>query len=85
MLVAANTKVVLIDRLFSHLDEISLPFFQEWQEGFLGILIMFGEHPEYLKAVNSRVMEKHRSLKPLFNSIISFSADGVAKKVETEN
>ena len=85
MLVAANTKVVLIDRLFSQLDEISLPFFQEWQEGFPGILIMFGEHPEYLKAVNSRVMEKHRSLKPLFNSIISFSADGVAKKMETEN
>ena len=85
MLVAANTKFVFLDRLFSQLDEISLPFFQEWQDGFPGILIMFGEYPEYLKAVNSRVIEKDRRLKPLFNSIISFSADGVAKKMETEN
>ena len=83
MLVAAKTKVVLIDRLFSQLDEVSLPFFYEWQEGFPGILIMFGEHPENLNAFNSSVMGTHHSFKPLFNSNIIFSADGLATKIES--
>jgi hypothetical protein len=79
MLVAANTKVVLINRLLSQLDEISLPFIQEWQESFSGITVIFGEHPEYYKAVNSRKGEQQDTLKPFFSTNISFSADGLAK------
>jgi ATPase subunit of ABC transporter with duplicated ATPase domains len=79
MLVAANTKVVLINRLLSQLDEISLPFIQEWQESFSGITVIFGEHPEYFKAVNSRKVEQQDTLKSFFSTNISFSADGLAK------
>jgi ATPase subunit of ABC transporter with duplicated ATPase domains len=79
MLVSANTKVVLIDRLFSLLDKVSLPFVQEWLESYTGIIILFGEHAEYFNAVKTHQPDRQQKSKTLFNSVISFSADGQAK------
>ena len=79
MLVFAKTKVVLIDRLFSQLDQISLPFVQEWLESYPGIIILFGEHPEYFKAVKTLKTEQQLKNKTEFNSVISFSLDGQAQ------
>ena len=79
MLVSANTKVVLMNRIISELDTISLPFVQEWQESFSGITIIFGEHHEYLKAVKFRKKIQNKTLKSFFSTKISFSASGLAK------
>ena len=79
MLVSAKTKVVLIDRLFSQLDQVSLPFVQEWLESYAGIIILFGEHPEYFNAVRILQTEQQLKSKTEFNSVISFSVDGQAK------
>ena len=79
MLVAANTKVVLMNKLLSELDSISLPLVQEWQESFSGISIIFGEHPEYFKAINDRKETQQDTIKPFFSTNMIFSADGVAK------
>ena len=81
MLVAANTKVILIDRLFSRLDEISMPFVQEWLDSYAGIIVLFGELPDYHKAVKNNQMIQQSQAKPLFNFIISFSLDGYAKTI----
>ena len=78
MLVFAKTKIVLIDRLFSKLDQVSLPFVQEWLESYVGIIILFGEHPEYFNTVTSFKTEQQLKSKTEFNSIISFSLDGQA-------
>ena len=81
MLVTANTKVILIDRLFSRLDEISMPFVQEWLDSYAGIIVLFGELPDYHKAVKNNQMIQQSQAKPLFNFIISFSLDGYAKTI----
>ena len=49
MMIAANTKVILIDNLFSELDEMELLFILEWLENFLGIVILFGDYPLEIK------------------------------------
>ncbi len=85
MLVTAKTKVVLIDQLFSRLDEISLPFIQEWLENYAGILILFGKHPEYLKSVKNSQETPQRKVEPFFNTVISFSASGHANTLLPES
>jgi len=84
-LVTAKTKVVLIDQLFSRLDEISLPFIQEWLENYAGILILFGKHPEYLKSVKNSQETPQRKVEPFFNTVISFSASGHANTLLPES
>ena len=79
MLVFAKTKIVLIDRLFSQLDQVSLPFVQEWMGTYAGIIILFGEHPEYFNAVRTLKNEQYRNNKTEFKTVISFSLDGKAK------
>jgi len=79
MLVSAKTKVVLIDRLFSKLDQVSLAFVQEWLESYTGIIILFGEHAEYFNAVKTPAEDQQLKSKTVFNSVYSFSADGQAK------
>ncbi|MBC8258179.1 MAG: hypothetical protein H8E38_04110 [SAR324 cluster bacterium] len=79
MLVAAQTTIVLVDQLFSQLDEISLPFIQEWLAAYAGSVILFGEHTNYFKAVKTWDIDQQIMQKPVFNSNISFSADGLAK------
>jgi ATPase subunit of ABC transporter with duplicated ATPase domains len=79
MLVSAKTKVVLIDRLFSKLDQVSLAFVQEWLESYTGIIILFGEHAEYFNAVKTPAEDQQLKSKTVFNSVFIFSADGQAK------
>jgi ATPase subunit of ABC transporter with duplicated ATPase domains len=79
MLVSAKTKIVLIDRLFSKLDQVSLAFVQEWLESYTGIIILFGEHAEYFNAIKTPAEDQQLKSKTVFNSVFSFSADGQAK------
>ena len=72
MLVSAKTKVVLIDRLFSKLDQVSLAFVQEWLESYTGIIILFGEHAEYFNAVKTPAEDQQLKSKTEFNSVFSF-------------
>ena len=76
MLVSAKTNVVLIDHLFSQLDQISLPFVQEWLGSYTGIIILFGEHSEYFNAVKTLQTKQQLKSKTEFNSIIRFSVNG---------
>ena len=76
MLVSAKTKVVLIDRLFSKLDQVSLAFVQEWLGNYPGIIILFGEHAEYFNAIKTHPEDQQLKSKTLFNSVFNFSADG---------
>ena len=82
MLVSANTQVVLIDRLFSKLDEVTLVFVQEWLESYAGIIILFGEHAEYFNAVKTLSKDQHLKSKTEFNTIFNFSEDGQAQNLE---
>jgi ATPase subunit of ABC transporter with duplicated ATPase domains len=82
MLVTAKTKVVLIDRLFSKLDQVSLAFVQEWLESYTGIIILFGEHAEYFNAVKTSTKDQPLKSKTEFNSVFSFSAAGQAKLLD---
>ena len=79
MMIAAKTKVILIDNLFTELDEIGMLFILEWLENFLGIVILFGDYPNQIKPNRNIKMSKRDESKPLFNSIISFSGDGLPK------
>ena len=45
MMITAKTKIILIDKLFSELDELSLALVKEWLEKFSGILILFDDEP----------------------------------------
>jgi len=79
MIIAAKTKVILIDNLFSQLDEHSFLLFQEWLEKFSGILIFFGD---YFRDANNRKnfqVGRQEMDKTLFNTIISFTSDGFSK------
>lgn len=78
MLSAAKTKVILLDRLLSQLDQISLSFMLEWFESFSGAIIVFGEHADFLKAVKSAQLDQQILSRPLFDLVISFAQDGEA-------
>ena len=82
MLVSANTQVVLIDRLFSKLDEVTLVFVQEWLESYAGMIILFGEHTEYFNAVKTLSKDQQLKSKTEFNTIFNFSEDGQAQNLE---
>ena len=77
MIIAAKTKVILIDKLLSELDEIGLLFVLEWIEKYLGIVILFGDLPHEIKLKRNFKKLKLDQFKPFFNSIISFSEDGL--------
>ena len=79
MLVSANTKIVLIDHLFSQLDEVSFEFIQEWLTSYSGIIVLFGEQKNYFNSVYN--LSKKRKLKSrnVFRSRLSFSSNGIAK------
>tara|TARA_B100000686_G_scaffold311902_1_gene355984 strand:+ start:139 stop:864 length:726 start_codon:yes stop_codon:yes gene_type:complete len=79
MLVATKTRVFLLDRLLPLLDELSMSFLLEWMESFPGSIIVFGEHPNIITAVESRQEKQIKLSRPLFDLVISFSNYGEAK------
>ena len=79
MLAATKTRVFLLDRLLPLLDELSMSFLLEWMESFPGSIIVFGEHPNILAAVESRQEKQIQLSKPLFDLVVSFSNYGDAK------
>ena len=79
MLVAAKTKVFMLDRLLPLLDELSMVFLLEWMESFPGGIIVFGEHSNILNAIES-CQDKHKALsRSLFDTVVSFKSCGEAK------
>ena len=81
MMIVANTKVVLIDKLFLGKDKLSLQFVQEWLINYTGIIILFGEHADFFKSIDNNPTRLQSTTKHLFNYIFSFSADGSAKSL----
>ena len=79
MLAAAKTKVLMLDSLLPLLDEISISFLLEWMESFTGSIIVFGEHANILKAVESRQVKQMALSRSLFDLVISFTSYGEAK------
>ena len=79
MLVAAKTRVFMLDSLLPLLDEISMSFLLEWMESFTGSIIVFGEHANILNAVESRQDKQMVSSRSLFDLVISFTSYGEAK------
>ena len=79
MLVAAKTRVFMLDRLLPLLDEISMSFLLEWMESFPGGIIVFGEHANILNAVKSRQDKQITLSTSLFDLVISFTSYGEAK------
>ena len=79
MLVAAKTRVFMLDRLLPLLDEISMSFLLEWMESFPGGIIVFGEHANILNAVKSRQDKQMALSRSLFDLVISFTSYGEAK------
>ena len=78
MLAAAKTRVFMLDRLPPLLDEISMSFLLEWMENFPGSIIVFGEHPNILNAVESRQDKQMALSRSLFDLVISFTSYGEA-------
>ena len=79
MLAAAKTRVFMLDRLLPLLDEISMSFLLEWMESFPGSIIVFGEHANFLNAVESRQDKQMALSRSLFDLVISFTRYGEAK------
>ena len=79
MLAATKTRVFLLDGLLPLLDKISMSFLMEWMESFSGSIIIFGKHPNILKAGVSWQENKIQLSKPLFDLVISFTSYGEAK------
>ena len=79
MLATAKTKVLMLDSLLPLLDEISISFLLEWMESFTGGIIVFGEHANFLKAVESRQVKQMALSRSLFDLVISFTSYGEAK------
>ena len=79
MLVAAKTKVLMLDHLLPLLDEISMSFLLEWMESFPGSIIVFGEHANILNAVESRQDKQMVLSRSLFDLVIRFTRYGEAK------
>ncbi len=79
LLVSANTKIVLIDHLFSQLDEVSFDFIQEWLASYSGIIVLFGEQKKYFDSVYNLSKNKKLESRNVFRSRLSFSSDGIAK------
>ena len=79
MLVAAKTRVLMLDRLLPLLDEISISFLLEWMESFPGSIIVFGEHANILNAFESRQAKQMAWSRSLFDLVISFTTYGKAK------
>jgi len=81
MMIAAKTKIILIDRLFSELDEKSSHLVQEWLEKFSGIIILFGDNPyDHFRNRTKKILE-HGELIPSFGTIKLFSSDGNSKNI----
>ena len=79
MLAAAKTRVFMLDRLLPLLDETSMSFLLEWMESFHGSIIVFGEHADFLNAVESRQDKQMVLSRSLFDLVISFTRYGEAK------
>ena len=79
MIATTRTKVFLIDHLLTLLDEISIFFLMEWMESFPGIIIVFGEHANFLNAVESRPGNQIVFSRSMFDMVISFKSSGEAK------
>ena len=79
MLAAAKTRVFMLDRLLPLLDETSMSFLLEWMESFPGSIIVFGEHADFLNAVESREDKQMVLSRSLFDLVISFTRYGEAK------
>ncbi|MCS5553612.1 MAG: hypothetical protein NZ878_09925 [SAR324 cluster bacterium] len=79
MLAAAKTRVFMLDRLLPLLDETSMSFLLEWMESFPGSIIVFGEHADFLNAVESRQDKQKVLSRSLFDLVISFTRYGEAK------
>ncbi len=79
MLAATKTRVFLLDRLPTLLDEKSMCFFQEWMESFTGSIIVFGEHANILSSSKSRKDKHSEFSKSHFDLVISFKSYGEAK------
>ena len=79
MLVAAKTRVFMLDRLLPLLDEISMSFLLEWMESFRGTIIVFGEHTNIINAVESRQDKQKLLSRSIFDLVISFTSYGEAK------
>ena len=79
MLAATKTKVLMLDSLLPLLDEISISFLLEWMESFTGGIIVFGEHANFFKAVESRQVKQMALSRSLFDLVISFTSYGEAK------
>ena len=79
MLVAAKTKVLMLDSLLPLLDEISMSFLLEWMDSFPGSIIVFGEHANILNAVESGQDKEMVLSRSLFDLVISFTSYGEAK------
>ncbi len=81
MMIAARTKVIIVDKLFAEMDEISFFFVLEWLRNFPGILILFGDSHLPVKADKHRRVLNEDKARNVFNKTILFSADGIAKKI----
>ena len=85
MMIAAKTKIILIDKLFSELDERSFILVKEWLDKFSGIIILFGDYP-YEDCVNStkKIIKKDKIISS-FGKVILFFSDGTSKTIRLNN
>lgn len=81
MMIAAKTKVIIVEKLFSDMDEISLFFLLEWLKNFSGVLISFGECAFSRDLNRSKKIVNDEKVKNVFNKTILFNSDGIAKKI----
>ena len=55
LLVITKAKLLVVEKLFQELDNLSLQLIQEWQPSFAGALIVFGENSKYTEPFDTRL------------------------------
>tara|TARA_Y100001970_G_C14230379_1_gene858248 strand:- start:2397 stop:3110 length:714 start_codon:yes stop_codon:yes gene_type:complete len=85
MIIAANTKVILIENLYNIIDEISFLFLKEWLDCFSGIVIFFDDYfcRDDESGISSKILNQE-IMSSIFSKNVCFSANGLSKKLDSK-
>ena len=85
MLVAAKTKVIILEKLFFELDEICFLLLQEWLDNFSGIIILFDLIQSKNEGNRNNKNIKQDKVRSIFHKFILFSSDGTPNFMRFKN
>ena len=80
-----NNKVIILEKLFYELDEISSLLLQEWLDNFSGIIILFDVIQSKHEDNRNKKKLKLDKVRSIFHKSILFSSDGTPNIMRYKN